>query len=296
MPDGARSWSWRALHGEDDPRWGVSPASFDPIRVEDAVAWLGRLFGSEGPYPVDARGLARVPSGPNMFVSNHSGGSTVLDCLGLGYAWYRHFDPRNRPLHFLAHEILLATRLTGPFFNKVGVLRTSRKVARKALGEWKRDVIVMPGGDRDTWRPWRDRYRVRFAGHLGYARLALQTRAPVVPVAHAGPHNTLLVITDGKRLAQRLSLHELFRIDVCPIHLSLPWGLGIGPLPHLPLPRTFHYRFGAPVELPDDLEPDRPITEAQLADYDQRVRSALQELLDELSEYDQSPLRSLAGW
>ena len=75
--------------------------------------------------------LAGVPSGPNMFVSNHSGGSTVLDCLGLGYAWYRHFDPRNRPLHFLAHEILLATRLTGPFFNKG---RCAPDVPAKSLG------------------------------------------------------------------------------------------------------------------------------------------------------------------
>jgi 1-acyl-sn-glycerol-3-phosphate acyltransferase len=243
------------------------------------VAWLDRFFGETGRYPVRAAGLTALPPSPLMFVSNHSGGSTVLDCLGLAYAWYRHFE--TRPLHFLAHEMLLATRLTGPFFDRVGVLRTSRRLARDVLSKWKRDVIVMPGGDRDTWRPYRDRYRVQFAGHTGYARIALETGVPVLPVANAGAHETLVVLTDGLRIARALKLHELFRIDVFPIHLSLPWLLGIGPLPHLPLPTPLRYRFGEPVPLPQGHEPGpNPDTETVL-EYDRQVRMALQGLLDQ---------------
>jgi 1-acyl-sn-glycerol-3-phosphate acyltransferase len=171
--------------------------------------------------------------------------------------------------------------LTGPFFDRVGVLRTSRRLARDVLSKWKRDVIVMPGGDRDTWRPYRDRYRVQFAGHTGYARIALETGVPVLPVANAGAHETLVVLTDGLRIARALKLHELFRIDVFPIHLSLPWLLGIGPLPHLPLPTPLRYRFGEPVPLPQGHEPGpNPDTETVL-EYDRQVRMALQGLLDQ---------------
>lgn len=218
-----------------------------------------------------------------MFVSNHSGGSTVLDCLGLAYAWYRHFEGR-RPLHFLAHEILLATKLTGPFFHRVGVLRTSRNIALEVLGEWGRDVAVMPGGDQDTWRPWKRRYQVNFAGHTGYARVALEAGVPIVPTAHAGAHDTLMVLTDGKRIAKRMRLHDLFRIDVFPIHLSLPWGLGIGPLPHLPLPRPLRYRFGTPIEPPEVVPRGTQPRRSLVLEYDRMVREGLQRLLDELAD------------
>jgi 1-acyl-sn-glycerol-3-phosphate acyltransferase len=226
-----------------------------------------------------------LPSDPALFVSNHSGGSTVLDCVGLAFAWYDHFG-RSRPLHFLAHEILLATSLTGPFFHKVGVLRASRHLAHQALGEWGRDVAVMPGGDRDTWRPWKDRYRVEFAGHTGYARVALKSGVPIVPVAHAGPHDTFMVLTDGRRIAKRLRLHDLFRIDVFPIHLSLPWGVGIGPWPHIPLPHALRYRFGEPVQPPAAHRAGQDPPEALVREYDRQVRQAMQRLLDELADED----------
>lgn len=248
---------------------------------------VGRWFDTRGLYPVDAAGFDNLPEGaPAMIVSNHSGGSTVLDCIGFAFAWYRHFGP-TRPLHFLAHEILMATRFTGPLFEEIGVLRTSRCLAREVLDEHRRDIMVMPGGDRDTWRPWRDRHRVRFSGHKGYARLALQTGVPVVPLAHIGAHDTLMVLTDGMTIAQRLRLHDLFRIDVFPIHLSLPWGVGIGPWPHLPVPTTLHYRLGAPVPLPCEATPSP--SEALVAEYDRRVRLALQEQLDTLASQPRIP-------
>jgi 1-acyl-sn-glycerol-3-phosphate acyltransferase len=284
-----RSRSWRWLHGTRDPHWGASPEGFDSSSVERVIAWLERLFGVSGHYPVRASGLATLPSDPALFVSNHSGGSTVLDCIGLGFAWYEHFG-YSRPLHFLAHEILLATSITGPFFHKMGVLRASRHLAHQALGQWRRDVAVMPGGDRDTWRPWKDRYRVQFAGHTGYARVALESGVPIVPVAHAGPHDTLMVLTDGRRIAKRLRLHDLFRIDVFPIHLSLPWGLCIGPWPHIPLPQTLRYRFGEPVLPPEMLVPGTKPTDALVHEYDRMVRAALQALLDELAD-DEAHMR-----
>jgi 1-acyl-sn-glycerol-3-phosphate acyltransferase len=158
------------------------------------------------------------------------------------------------------------------------------------LQRWQRDIMVMPGGDRDTWRPWKDRYKVNFAGRKGYARIALRTGVPVVPVANAGPHDSLMVLTDGHSFAEWIGLHDLTRASVFPVHLSLPWGVAVGPLPHLPLPVELRYRIGAPIPLPVGWEPCEEPPEEVVAAYDEQVRNAVQALLDQLRE-ERTPLR-----
>jgi 1-acyl-sn-glycerol-3-phosphate acyltransferase len=195
--------------------------------------------------------------------------------------WYRAFGV-DRPLHLLAHDVILATGATRRFFGRRGVLRGSRKMAETVLGEWQRDLMVMPGGDLDTWRPYRERYRVRFGGRLGYARLALRAGVPIVPVANAGAHETLVVLSDGQRLARAFRLRELWRASIWPVHLSLPWGLAVGPWPHLPPPARLRYRIGSPIALTDGPLGEPP--DELVGELDARVREAVQEQLDALRE------------
>jgi 1-acyl-sn-glycerol-3-phosphate acyltransferase len=214
-----------------------------------------------------------------LIVSNHSGGTTIPDVWGFGIAWYRHFGVE-RPLHFLAHEIIVGTELTGRYFGSRGVLRASRENAMRALRDAGHDLMTMPGGDLDVWRPHRDRYRLRFNGRTGYARLARAAGVKIVPVANAGAHDTLYVISDGQWLARAMQLHRVARADIWPIHLSLPWGLAVGPWPHIPLPTTLRYRVGPPIDVPayegDEEDAVRAI--------DTDVREAIQRMLDELRD------------
>lgn len=260
--------------------WGTDPGVFDADATAKTVARLGKLFGPGRWFRLDARGFEDVPRAPAMFVSNHSGGTTIPDAWGFGVAWYRHFGS-TRPLHPLAHELVLGTDATGRYFARRGILRASMQTARDAMARFGRDVLVMPGGERDTWRPWSRRYQVEFAGRTGYARLALELGVPIVPVANAGAHDTLFVLTDGRRIAHALGLHRLVRADIFPIHLSLPWGLAIGPWPHLPLPVTLRYRIGTAI-VPPPIAGASP-TDAEVAALDARVRAAVQVLLDALA-------------
>lgn len=265
-------------------RWGRDPLSFDPVHVKAVLRWLGLLFGERRYFRLDARGFHKAPPSPALFVSNHSGGTMVIDAWGFFVSWYRRF-PNDRPLHALTHEIVLATEATGSFFGRIGVLQANPEIALSALRDHRRDVLVMPGGDLDTWRPFKERYRVRFSGHMGYARLALKAGVPVVPVAHAGAHHSLFVLSDGARLAKLLHVRELAKAHIWPVHLSLPWGLAIGPWPHLPLPVTLRYRVGEPIEVKrrkpgDDSEP----SDADVRTLDEKVRGAVQGLLDQLAD------------
>lgn len=263
--------------------WGTDPSDLDMDAVERVVTALRPVFGPDRAYfRTEVEGLDALPDRPVMLVGNHSGGTSIPDVWGLGVAWYRHFG-RSRPLHSLAHEMVFAVEPVAERFARLGGLRASRSMARSLLVEHRRDMLVYPGGDLETWRPWSERYEVRFSGRTGYARTSILTGTPIVPVAHAGAHDTLVVLTDGQALARKLRLPELFRAHIFPVHLSLPFGLGIGPTPHLPPPCRLRYRVGAPVEPPAwDGEGDPP--KALVQEHDRRVRAALQAELDALRD------------
>ena len=275
--------------GDRGARWGTDPGEYTPALVEETVSSMGRLFGPGCYFGLEIEGWENIPSAPAMLVSNHSGGTTIPDVWGLLIGWYRHFGA-NRPCHPLAHEIILSTELTARFFSKRGVLKANPRVAEDVLTNFGRDLLVMPGGDIDTWRPYSERYKARFGGRRGYARLALRTGAKVIPVANAGAHETLLVLTDGRKFARAIGLPDVARAEIFPVHLSLPWGLGIGPLPHLPTPATLRYKIGAPVEVPAGVVPGVEPTSEQVDAYATRVEAAVQSLLDKLRDEEEDRL------
>lgn len=278
----------RWFNGGRRSPWGDDPAQYDPAAVSATVALAQSLFGVGRYFDLDIQGWERLPAAPSLLVSNHSGGTTIPDVWGLMVGWYLRVGAV-RPLHALAHEIILATPATARFFGRRGVLRAKPENAWSALVEHRRDVLVLPGGDRDAWRPYARRWEVEFAGRMGYARLALRSGAPVVPVAHAGAHQTLMVLSDGRRFARAVGLPRFFRAEIWPVHLSLPWGLAVGPWPHIPLPAKMLYRIGAPIDPRRHGAPgEEPSLDAVQA-LDAEVRGAIQAMLTELRDGVASP-------
>ncbi len=261
--------------------WGENPDDLDKEAVGRAIARLAPLFCADGPYPCDTQGMELIPESPTLLISNHSGGVLIPDAWGLGYIWYERFG-LDRPLHGMGHEMIFKARPIGEPMARLGALKATRSVAIAAMRDWRHDIAVMPGGDVDVFRPYKDRFKVRFGGRKGYAKLALQAGVPISPMANSGAHETLIVLRRGKRIARALGLRRFARTDVFPISLSIPWGLTIGPVPNLPVPARFRYRFGAPVQIED--QPVAEPSQAQIDELDRRVRATMQELLDQLRE------------
>ena len=283
----------RWLHRSADSKLGTRRDDLDVEAILKSVRRLRYVMNEERAYfRTSVVGWEHVPPAPALIVSNHSGGTSIPDAWGLGLSWYRNFGI-GRPLHTLAHEMIFALQATAKPFSKLGILRADRELAIEVLRDWRRDLLVMPGGDLDTWRPWKDRYKVRFSGRRGYARLALKAGVPIVPIAHAGAHETLMVLTDGQRVAERLGFKKLFRASVFPIHLSLPLGLTVGPTPHIPIPVRLRYRVGRPIFPPASLAVGEEPDEALVAEVDEAVRRTMQEELDRLRE-SRPPLRERA--
>jgi 1-acyl-sn-glycerol-3-phosphate acyltransferase len=239
-----------AIKEDVKARIGGAAAEFDArdpefIRYQLPGMWLfSTLY-----FRAEVTGLDRIPEeGPVLFVGNHSGGNMTPDSMVFMLAFNTYFGVE-RPVYALAHSLVTAWPVIGTFASKWGIITAGPKAARAAL---KRGacVLVYPGGDVETHRPWTARHEIRFDGRKGFLRIAKETGVPIVPVVAVGGQDTYLPLSDGRRLAKLLRLDKLARLKVLPISLALPWGLNIGDFGgHLPLPAKIRLEVLEPIDV-----------------------------------------------
>jgi 1-acyl-sn-glycerol-3-phosphate acyltransferase len=130
------------------------------------------------------------PEGPCVYVALHGAGYLVLDLVVAGYfIGWRDFHlnggPR-RPLRIVAAESKIEKALPGlPVVKKHwGLIDPSPESCLAALRSGEQ-LLLTPGGMREA-QPTKDRYRLRWDGRYGFVRLALETGAPIVPLAVVG--------------------------------------------------------------------------------------------------------------
>jgi 1-acyl-sn-glycerol-3-phosphate acyltransferase len=200
-------------------------------------------------FRAEVRGLERVPpEGPVLFVGNHSGGNMTPDSVVFLLAFNTYFGVE-RPTYILAHSLVTSWPLIGQFARKWGIVTAGQRVAEAALARGA-CVLVYPGGDVETHRPWTARDQIRFDGRRGFLRLAKKARVPIVPVVATGGQDTFLPLTDGRKIAETLRLDRLARLKVLPISLALPWGLNVGDfLGHIPLPAKIRMEVLSPIDV-----------------------------------------------
>ena len=227
-----------ALHRALGSRRSASPPSHDVhARDPELVSLLVDLFRLLGRvyFRLRIEGVDRVPArGPVLLVGNHSGGLLPSEGFFTALAIHDQFGPL-RAMYALAHDFLFDDPTLRGYAQRLGMLRAGHASARDAFAVGA-CVVVYPGSDMDTFRPFRDRNRVVLAGRTGFIKLALREGVPIVPVVTAGTHEQMIVLARGDRLAKLLRAHAWARTEVLPLILAVPWGLMIGFVPYLPLP------------------------------------------------------------
>ncbi|HEV2757702.1 MAG TPA: 1-acyl-sn-glycerol-3-phosphate acyltransferase [Actinomycetota bacterium] len=228
-------------------------------------------------FRAEVTGFDRVPEGPILFVGNHSGGNMTPDSMVFMLAFNTYFGVE-RPVYALAHSLVTSWPLLGRLAKRWGIITAGPKAARAAL-ERGCSVLVYPGGDVDTHRPWTARHEIRFDGRKGFLRIARDAGVPIVPVVSVGGQDTYLPLTDGRRVASLLRLDKIARLKVLPVSLALPWGLNVGDfLGHLPLPAKIRMEVLEPIDVVERFGDDSDSDEAY--DY---VVSRMQESLTALA-------------
>lgn len=264
-----------------------SLAERDAEFIERQLRILGPLMDVY--FRGEVRGLDNIPpEGPALMVGNHSGGLVIPDTWVFETAFFRHFGV-DRPTYALAHNMVMGLPVIGTFLRKLGTLPAHPESAREALHKGAA-VLVYPGGDEDTFRPWSERNRIHLARRTGFIRLALQERVPIVPIVSIGGQETLFIPTDGRALARRLGL-ERFRIKALPMVIAPPWGVSPGDfLFHLPFPAKIVVECGEAIDFTErfgDLDPRDP--EVIWACYEY-VERRMQDILDGLAAERRYPV------
>lgn len=258
---------------------GGDPGERDPEFVEqllDAVEPALRWY-----FRAEVEGGEHIPAdGPALLVGNHSGGLQTFESLVLFREVMRRHG-RDRALHGLAHNLLFDDPTFRKYAGRFGALRAGHESARRAF-ERGALVLVYPGSDLDSFRPWRERNRVVFGQRTGFVRLVLERRVPIVPVVTVGAHEAFFVVTRGERIARALGLKRLLRTEVFPLAVSLPWGLAPATLPYVPLPTKMVTRFGPPIRF-DHLPADAARDPAAVARCYDEVHATMQGMLDDLA-------------
>jgi hypothetical protein len=105
---------------------------------------------------------------------------------------------------------------------------------------------VFPGGGREVFKRKGEKYRLLWGDRLGFVRLAIEHRYPILPFGAVGAEECFEILVDaGDVLATPLGplLERLVpRIAELP-----PLVRGLGPTP-LPRPQRFYFAFGAAIE------------------------------------------------
>ncbi len=202
-------------------------------------------------FHASTEGWHHVPK-QALFVGSHNGGLASPDMVMLMVDWFRRFG-YDRPIYGLMHTKVWQVN---PWLAKLGAqcgaVPAQPKFAIAALQRGA-SVLVFPGGAQDVFRPYHQRHQIQLMGRTGFIKLALRENVPIVPVISRGAHDTFIVLNDCYKQAQWLNQHGLLPwfqgIDpeVFPIYLGLPWGLAMGPVPHIPWPHPIHTRVCAPI-------------------------------------------------
>jgi 1-acyl-sn-glycerol-3-phosphate acyltransferase len=237
-------------------------------------------------FRMEIEGWDRLPDPPALLIGIHSGAPFVWDAWTVGVQWWRRFG-RSRPIHGTAHDALMALPLVGGYFRRMGVLPAAPDSIAAALAAGQ-DVLLWPGGEVDSLRPWVKRDQAVLAGRRGFVRLAIRSCVPIVPVATVGGPDSMPILATGRRLASALRLDKLARVKMFPLALQAPWGLSPALLPELPLPTKIRTAFQDPIEL--DCDPERADDDDYVNAKYTEVCASIQAGMDALARRRRLPL------
>jgi 1-acyl-sn-glycerol-3-phosphate acyltransferase len=185
-------------------------------------------------FRVETHDIDRMPPGRVLVIANHAG-QLPFDAMMLQTALLLEAEPPRIARAMGEYWIPQLPMISFAAARGGAMVGTPHNCAQMLQhGEC---VAVFPEGVRGMNKLYRDRYDLQRFG-LGFLRLALETRTPIVPVGIVGSEE------QQPGFANLAGLGRLLGMPAFPITLGFPW---LGPLGMLPLPVKYHIYFGEPI-------------------------------------------------
>ncbi|MBL8152041.1 MAG: acyltransferase family protein [Blastocatellia bacterium] len=198
------------------------------------MTWLYKYYYRTEVYDID-----RVPQGRVLLIANHSG-QLPMDGVMIAISMLLEADPP-RLVRAMVERWFGSFPLVGTFVARHGSILGDPKNCISLL-ENNECVLVFPEGVKGSGKVWRDRYQLMDFG-LGFMRLALKTKTPIVPVSVIGGEEQAPALYNAKSIAKLLGLPYF------PITPTFPW---LGLLGTIPYPTKYKIYFGDPLYFQGD--------------------------------------------
>lgn len=239
----------KAVTAPPDTYAGLSLDDRDPRVIEQFLPLFEWIY--QDYFQVQTDGWEQIPEGQVLLVGSHNGGLATPDTLMMTYDWFRHFGTERVVYGLMDPRMWQAMPPVARLAAQVGAIQAEPHITIKALKSGA-SLVIYPGGAKDVFRPYTQRHQICFNGQQGFIKLALEHKIPIVPLISYGAHSTLIVLAEIHDQLEAIAGGNFpwpFGFDpaVFPIYLGLPWGLAIGPLPNIPLPRPIHTRVCPPI-------------------------------------------------
>ncbi len=207
---------------------------YDPDFHKQAIPALDYLYKDF--FHTQVWGMGHVPKdSPAILVSNHAG-FLPLDALMLQHALYSTRGLLARPL---LEDFVMAMPFGAGYLPRLGFARASRDNALDILDRGGL-VLTFPEGVKGLEKTIHERCQVKRFGRGGVIKLALMSKAPIIPVAIAGPGAAYPMLFRLRGLGRMLGLPFL------PVTPTFPL---MGVLGLLPLPVSLRIVIGNPVDV-----------------------------------------------
>jgi 1-acyl-sn-glycerol-3-phosphate acyltransferase len=256
VPDDDIAGRTKALvvHGNE---FGFDPFGLSRDHVRGAIRvarWLYRRY-----FRASAFGVEHIPgAGRVVFVSNHSG-QLPWDGLVIASACFLE-PPQPRLIRSMVEYFVPTVPFASYLFARWGQITGTPENCRRLLAV-EEAVLVFPEGARGISKPFSKRYQLADFG-TGFMRLALESGAPIVPIAVIG----------AEEQAPAINLKALARLVGAPAFPVVPYPPFIAPVP---LPVKYRIHFGEPMRFTGDPDDD----DETLADKVKTVRNRIQSMI-----------------
>ncbi len=253
----------RRLTGDyETDEWGM-----DQEFVDAVLPFFSFMYNKY--WRVSMEGLDNIPQdGRTLLVSNHSG-QLPFDGAMLGTGILQNHSSA-RFMRALYASWFPTLPFVSDILTKAGQVMANDENALRLL-EQDQLVAVFPEGYKGVGKLYKDRYHLARFGRGGFVRVALKTKAPLIPVAVVGAEETYISLHKSQTLA------KLVGFPYFPISPTFP---ALGPLGLIPLPTKWYIDIGEPI--PTDHYPEGSDSNLMLVSHlTDQVRDTVQNMIND---------------